>query len=182
MRQIAVAACLCWVMAVGPAAAQTHPVSLATLFEDVYGPERPGAEQRRRAARRHEPRGALQQRVPVGFSSRQHRAHEPADRRPAAVARIRFHLPLRPGDRHLRAIDEQLRADPLRPRRDHRPGPDGIWVHATSSSRSIISTACRSPTFRRSFAMTTFRPAAAAPMSSRRRTPSRRRSASSPAR
>src|SRR6476661_4364853 len=38
MRQISVATCLCWVMAVVPAAAQTHPVSLATMFEDVYGP------------------------------------------------------------------------------------------------------------------------------------------------
>jgi hypothetical protein len=38
MRMIVAASCLCWVISVTPAAAQTHPESLATLFQDVYGP------------------------------------------------------------------------------------------------------------------------------------------------
>ena len=37
MRMIA-ASCLCCLLSVVSAAAQTHPESLATLFEDVYGP------------------------------------------------------------------------------------------------------------------------------------------------
>ena len=37
MRTIA-ASCLCFLVAVVSASAQTHPESLATLFEDVYGP------------------------------------------------------------------------------------------------------------------------------------------------
>jgi hypothetical protein len=35
---IVAVSCLCWVMSVVPAAAQNHPASLATLFQDVYGP------------------------------------------------------------------------------------------------------------------------------------------------
>src|SRR5512132_3926864 len=38
MRMIVAASCLCWVISVTPAAAQNHPESLATLFQDVYGP------------------------------------------------------------------------------------------------------------------------------------------------
>src|SRR5262245_20239020 len=38
MRMIAAVSCLCWVMSAAPAAAQNHPQSLATLFQDVYGP------------------------------------------------------------------------------------------------------------------------------------------------
>jgi hypothetical protein len=38
MRMSAAASCLCWLALVGSASAQTHPESLATLFEDVYGP------------------------------------------------------------------------------------------------------------------------------------------------
>jgi len=38
MRMIALASCLCWLMSIAPVAAQNHPTSLATLFQDVYGP------------------------------------------------------------------------------------------------------------------------------------------------
>ena len=38
MRTIAVGICACWLIAAGEAAAQTRPSSLATLFEDVFGP------------------------------------------------------------------------------------------------------------------------------------------------
>ena len=38
MRMRAAASCLCWLALVASASAQTHPESLATLFEDVYGP------------------------------------------------------------------------------------------------------------------------------------------------
>jgi len=38
MRLIAASFCLCWMMSVAPAAAQNHPQSLATLFQDIYGP------------------------------------------------------------------------------------------------------------------------------------------------
>ena len=38
MRMSAAASCLCWLALVASASAQTHPQSLATLFEDVYGP------------------------------------------------------------------------------------------------------------------------------------------------
>ena len=38
MRRIVVATCLCWLMPVAHAAAQPHFESLATLFQDVYGP------------------------------------------------------------------------------------------------------------------------------------------------
>jgi hypothetical protein len=38
MRMIAAVSCLCCVMFAAPAAAQNHPQSLATLFQDVYGP------------------------------------------------------------------------------------------------------------------------------------------------
>jgi hypothetical protein len=38
MRRIVVAACLCWLIPAAQTAAQPHFESLATLFEDVYGP------------------------------------------------------------------------------------------------------------------------------------------------
>jgi hypothetical protein len=38
MRRIVVAACLCWLIPTAQAAAQPHFESLATLFQDVYGP------------------------------------------------------------------------------------------------------------------------------------------------
>ena len=38
MRTIVVATCLCWVISAVPSAAQTHFESLATLFQDIYGP------------------------------------------------------------------------------------------------------------------------------------------------
>jgi hypothetical protein len=38
MRRIVVAICLCWLMPVAHAAAQPHFESLATLFQDIYGP------------------------------------------------------------------------------------------------------------------------------------------------
>src|SRR4029453_180296 len=41
MRMIVAASCLCWVISVTPAAAQNHPESLATLFQDFYGPNGP---------------------------------------------------------------------------------------------------------------------------------------------
>ena len=44
------------------------------------------------------------------------------DGRAAAVARIRLHLPVRFGHRHVRALDEQLRSDPVGSRRDDRHG------------------------------------------------------------
>src|SRR6476646_7917973 len=38
MLMSAAASCLCGLALVGSASAQTHPESLATMFEDVYGP------------------------------------------------------------------------------------------------------------------------------------------------
>ncbi len=38
MRTIVAGFCVCWLFAAADAAAQTRPASLATLFEDVYGP------------------------------------------------------------------------------------------------------------------------------------------------
>src|SRR5215210_5790336 len=38
MRRIVVASCLCWLIPTAPAVAQPHFESLATLFQDVYGP------------------------------------------------------------------------------------------------------------------------------------------------
>jgi hypothetical protein len=38
MRKLVGAMCLCWLMMVADAAAQPHSESLATLFQDVYGP------------------------------------------------------------------------------------------------------------------------------------------------
>ena len=121
MRRIAVASWLCWLLSVVPAAAQTHPASLATLFEDVYGPN-----------------GLVLNSDDVQLDGTNHAAHfnsafqsdfrlvnialtSQLDRRPAAVARLRVHLQVRFRHWHVRAVDEQLRADPLGSRRDHRP-------------------------------------------------------------
>ena len=38
MRRLAVAFAACWCLSAGQAAAQARPASLATLFEDIYGP------------------------------------------------------------------------------------------------------------------------------------------------
>jgi hypothetical protein len=38
MRRLVVAACVWWLISTGQAAAQSHPASLATLFQDIYGP------------------------------------------------------------------------------------------------------------------------------------------------
>jgi hypothetical protein len=38
MRRIVVGFCVCWLLLAGRAAAQTRPATLATLFEDVFGP------------------------------------------------------------------------------------------------------------------------------------------------
>ena len=56
---------------------------------------RAGAEQRRRAARRQQPRGALQQRVPVGVPPDERGADQPAGDGAAALARVGVHVPLR---------------------------------------------------------------------------------------
>ena len=110
---------------------QPHKTASRVARDAVRGrlrPERPGAEQRRRPARWHHARGALQQRVPVGFPAGQHRADQPAHGRSAAIAGLRLHLQVRFRNRHVRALDEQLRSDPLRSRRDHRPRPPRVRV------------------------------------------------------
>ena len=102
MRRIVVALCLVLAVTADASGSRTTTASRVArnAVRGCLRPERPGAEQRRRAARRHQPRGAFQQRVPVGLPSRQHRAHQPAHCRAAAVARIRVHLQVRFRDRH----------------------------------------------------------------------------------
>ena len=146
MRMIA-ASCLCCLLSVVSAAAQTHPESLATLFEDVYGPN-----------------GLVLNSDDVQLDGTKHAAHFnsafQSDFRLVNIALTSqlagiplpspasgFHLQVRFRHGHVRAVDEQLRSDPLGSRRDHRPRAASPSASPRSSSPSITSTACRSRTF-----------------------------------
>ena len=129
-RSIALGLLVC-LFSAASAAAQDRPATLSTLFEDILWRARPGLEQRRRAARRHEPRGALQQRVSVGVQADERRADEPARYCPTAVTGIRLHLPIRFCNGHIRADDAKLRPDPRRARRNHRQEQDCLRLHVS---------------------------------------------------
>ena len=77
------------------AAAQDRPADAVDALRGHLRTARAGAEQRRRAAGRHQSRGALQQRVPVGVPADERRADQPAGDGAAALARLGVHLSLR---------------------------------------------------------------------------------------
>ena len=174
-------AIVCLALVSAPLAAQDRPSDALDALRRRLRAERPGAEQRRRAARRQQPCGAFQQRVPVGFPAGEHRADQPVGHGAAAVAGLGIHLSTSTPHRHLRPIDAELRADPGRPRRDHRPRPHRLRQQPPVLLLRSAGRRERSPAFPASSATTTSRPAAAAPTSSPRATRSRRRSPSSPA-
>ncbi len=170
MRRIAAALCLCWLLLPTPQAAaqQPHVESLATLFEDVYGPN-----------------GLVLNSDDVQLDGTNHAAHfnsafqsdfrlvnialtSQLTARAAAIAGIRVHLQVRFRNRHVRALDEQLRSDPFRSRRDNRPRSPRVRV---LSPVLLVRSSRWCPTHSRAGSLPSRRlskPAAAAPTSSRR--------------
>ena len=169
MRRIAAASCLCWLLLPTPQAAaqQPHVESLATLFEDVYGPN-----------------GLVLNSDDVQLDGTNHAAHFnsafQSDFRLVNIAltsqltRCRCHRQ-HPGSRTSsiprpahscgrRAAS--VRSFPIAPRQSAADASRSGSL--TSSSRSIISMVSDSRPFPQCFVTTALKPAAAAPTSSRR--------------
>ena len=95
---------MCGLAAAAPAAAQTRPSTLSTLFEEIFGPS-----------------GLVVSSDEVLVDGTNHAAHfNSALQSDFRLVNIGVHLPVQPGNGNVRALDEQLRADPHGTRRDDR--------------------------------------------------------------
>ena len=122
------------VMAAPPAAlaqSQHRPPTLSTLFEDIFGP-----------------RGLVLNSDDVQLDGTNHAAHFNSAFQsefrlmnvaltsqlatvplPSPASGFTYHFD--PADRHVRSLDAQLRPDPGRARRDHRPRQDRVRLHVS---------------------------------------------------
>ena len=122
------------VLAAPPAAlaqSQERPPTLSTLFEDIFGP-----------------RGLVLNSDDVQLDGSNHAAHFNSAFQsefrlmnvaltsqlatvplPSPASGFTYHFD--PADRHVRSLDAQLRPDPGRARRDHRPRQDRVRLHVS---------------------------------------------------